>query len=103
MTVDPLDGGHGAGLAVGQAALAVAPAVPRGHRVGEDAQHLPQELALEREGKPQREGQGLTETPPKRFRSSRRRYVPGTYPESSFDLLTPSHQLATMTASLTVM
>ena len=56
VAVGPLDHGHGAALTVGQAAVDVAPPIPRGHRVGEDAQHLAQQLAVEGEREAQREG-----------------------------------------------
>ena len=38
--VGALDGSHRAGFAIWQAALGVAVAIPLGHRVGEEAQHL---------------------------------------------------------------
>ena len=41
VAVGTLDGGHRAGLAIWQAALDVAFAIPLGHRIGEDAQDLP--------------------------------------------------------------
>ncbi len=63
VTVGALDGGDGAGLAIGQAVGEVAAAVPPGHGIGEDAQHLAEQLALEREGKAQREGHGEHELP----------------------------------------
>jgi hypothetical protein len=63
VAVGALDGGHGAGLARGQATLEVTLAVPPGDGIREDAQHLAQELAVERQGKPQREGHGNHELP----------------------------------------
>jgi len=51
-----VDGGHGAGFAVGQAARDVAFAIPARHGIGEDAQDLAQQLPVEGEGKSQREG-----------------------------------------------
>jgi hypothetical protein len=40
VAVGPLDGGHGAGFTVGQAARKVALAIPARHGIGEDAQDL---------------------------------------------------------------
>ncbi len=57
VAVGTLNDGHRARLASGQAAQGVALAIPRRHRVGEDAHHLAQQLRVERERKAQREGQ----------------------------------------------
>jgi hypothetical protein len=48
ITVGALDDRDRAALAVGQAAVSLALAVPRRNRIHEDAQHLAQEFAVKR-------------------------------------------------------
>jgi hypothetical protein len=63
ITVCALNDGHGAGLAGGQAAVSVAPAIPARDRVREDAHHLTEQLSVEREWEAQRKGHGQHELP----------------------------------------
>jgi hypothetical protein len=53
-----MNGGDRAALAARKSAVSLALAIPSRHGVGEDAQDLAQQCAVEREGKAQREGDG---------------------------------------------